>query len=99
MADPAWTGATQLETRPPRLQLLRAARGDEEIAQHPGGGVNPCGGDRWDRRRVEEHRGGPLMEGEEEGSLLRLKKAGLCRPLLVPMLDTRDKLLEERLQF
>lgn len=59
---------------------------DEEITHHPGGGVNPCGGDRWDRRREEERRGRPFMEEEEEekqGSLLSLKKAGLCRPLLV----------------
>lgn len=51
MAAPACgTGATQLETRPPRLQLLRAGWRDEEITQQPGGGVKPCGGSRWDRK-------------------------------------------------
>lgn len=71
MADPACgTGATQLETRPPRLQLLRAGQRDEEITHHPGAGVNPCGGGRWDRRREEERRGGPFMEEEKEGSRL-----------------------------
>lgn len=57
MADPACgTGAAQLETRPPRFQLLRAGQTDEESTHthHPGGGANPCGGGRWDRGREEE---------------------------------------------
>lgn len=37
MADPAYgTGATQLETRPPEVQLLRAGQGDEKGRTPPG---------------------------------------------------------------
>lgn len=74
MADPACgSGATQLETRPSRLQLFRAGQRDKEAAHRPRGGVNPCGGGRWDRRREKERRGGPFMEEEKEGSRLRLE--------------------------
>lgn len=50
----------------------RAGQRDAEITHHPGGGVDPCGGGRWDRRREEERRGRPFMEEEKEGSRLSL---------------------------
>lgn len=70
MADPACgSGATHSWRRVlPGYSCSEPGRRDEEIAHRPGGGVNPCGGGRWDkkgRRRAQRR----TFHGRRKGRL------------------------------
>lgn len=85
MAD--GTGATQLETRPPEVQLLRAGQGDEKCRAPPGWRWRSVRmwrmGQKKRRRSAEEDDSWKKKRRARASGCRIFSKVGLFRPLLV----------------